>query len=645
MNYLVKLALYFFIICVSLSCEKTPPILSLNNSRTITFSQQGGSQSISFTTNRSWSISSGDTWCRVSPSSGNGLDDSVAVTLICEANTTFDSRVTTLTINAESLSETITISQDPNLAILVSPLSVNLSNEAQAIEFDISANVKYSVEIDAECKEWITQIGSKSLSAGKVSLSVSANDSFDMREGKVMIKQIDGPLSETIIIKQEQTNAIIITDKEYSLSCKQQSLEVTVQTNMMIEVDPKVDWIHFVQTKALSNNDIILSIDANETYHNRSGEVIIKGNDEKIKESFIITQNGLIKKEVVLQQAGTLKSQLGESYREINHLIVHGKLNGSDIRTIRDIDALKILDISDTDIVSSGDTYFDTYKTENNVIGTYMFFEKAYEQLFLPNSIVKIDARAFYKYYGRDFEIPNSVIEIGDYAFSESTTLTSIRIPNSVKVLGEYVFNNCSNIIKVVYGKGLSNTGRGTFSGCSSLREIELPETILTIGYECFYRCYSLEYVSLPTKLQIIDVDSFRCCSSLKEIVVPNSVTRIEENAFNCYDVTSSLTRIKLGANLEYIGNGCFYRAGRIKEIEIPAKVSYMGHDCFGYCGQLSIIRMKPLAPPQVTDFGNGRIHFYGLAPDAKIYVPNESLSAYKEAEHWRSLSSIVIGY
>lgn len=818
-------AIVLSLIIIASSCTKAP-FLTLNTPNTISFTNQGGTQSISFTANRAWSVSSSDSWCKVSPSSGEAMDGIISVTITCDPNTTYDPRNATLTVRAEELSETISVTQETNLGLLVSPTSFNLTNAAQTIEVEVRANVNYAIEIDAACKDWITQTRTKALSSDKLSFAIAANESYDNREGRitikqtdgnlsetilvkqsqtnglfittpeydlsndahtlsvevkanvefavtpqvdwikyvetralssssivlsieanetydnrtgtvlikqsngdlsgtitisqkqtdglfvtptdvsitkdeqtvelvvknnvsfnvvipddakewisvksntatraladdrivlaiaqndtyddreasVTIKQTDGPLAETVIIKQAQTNVIIVSNKEYLVSVNQQSLSIDIQTNVDVSVKPNVDWIHHIQTRALNNNTVELSIDANETYENRTGVVILQGNGGDVSEAVSITQKGLVKKEVVLQSSGTLKSLLGTTYTEINHLIVHGDINGSDIRTIREIPDLRILDISDTRIVSGGDTYYDTNRTSDNVIGTYMFYERAYEQLFLPNNIIKIDTRGFYKYAGKDFNIPDSVVEIGDNAFTECSRLTTVKIPNSVKTLGEYAFSSSPAIKRVEYGRGLSSTGRGTFAGCSSLSEIILPDNIVTIGYGSFNRCYALEYVTLPPKLKEIEEDGFRCCSSLKEIVIPDSVTRIGDQAFNCYDVTSSLAKVKLGENVEYLGIGSFYRSVNLEEIEIPAKVTTIGGDCFGNCRKLSSIKMKSLTPPKATEY-NGRIHIYGIASNAVIYVPNESLSRYKEAEYWRSLASMMVGY
>ena len=274
---------------VATSCEKAP-FLTLSTPKTINFTDQGGTQSITFTANRSWSVSSSDSWCKVSPSSGENTDGNITVTLTCEQNTTYDSRSATLTVRVEELSETITITQDTNLGLLVSPTSYDLTNAAQSIEVEVRANVKYSVEIDAACKDWITQTGTKALSTEKITFSIAANESYDNREGKITIKQTDGSLSETIVVKQSQTNGLFITTPEYDLSNEEHTLSVEVKANVSFQVSPQVDWIKYVETKALTSSTIVLSIEANATYDDRTGTVLVKQTNGDLSGTITINQ-------------------------------------------------------------------------------------------------------------------------------------------------------------------------------------------------------------------------------------------------------------------------------------------------------------------------------------------------------------------
>ena len=68
--------------------------------------------------------------------------------------------------------------------------------------------------------------------------------------------------------------------------------------------------------------------------------------------------------------------------------------------------------------------------------------------------------------------IPNSVTSIGEWAFGDCSSLTSITIPNNVTSIGDYAFSACSSLTSVTLGKNLTSIGWDAFQHCSSIREV-----------------------------------------------------------------------------------------------------------------------------------------------------------------------------
>jgi hypothetical protein len=145
--------------------------------------------------------------------------------------------------------------------------------------------------------------------------------------------------------------------------------------------------------------------------------------------------------------AGTLPTMISELEKyQITDLKLTGKLNGTDIRYIREMagrdyngeptnGSLVNLDISGCAIVSGGDRYY--YKssaTSNDAISYYMFYE------------CKLTSIAF----------SNSVTSIGSLAFSGCTGLTSITLPNSVTSIGSLAFSGCTGLEDFIVAEGNS---------------------------------------------------------------------------------------------------------------------------------------------------------------------------------------------
>jgi hypothetical protein len=123
----------------------------------------------------------------------------------------------------------------------------------------------------------------------------------------------------------------------------------------------------------------------------------------------------------------------------------------------------------------------------------------------------------------------------------------------------------------------------------------------------------------------------------LTSITIPNSVTSIGSNTFyGC----SSLTSATIGDSVASIGASAFYNCNCITSITIPNSVTSIGKNAFYGCSKLKDVYCKPKTPPT----GNMSM-FANNASGLKIYVPRNSVEAYKSASYWSLYSSNIEGY
>ena len=85
----------------------------------------------------------------------------------------------------------------------------------------------------------------------------------------------------------------------------------------------------------------------------------------------------------------------------------------------------------------------------------------------------------------------HTVKYIGNYAFSDCSSLTSVIITNNIISVGNNAFQDCSYLKKVTIGDCVKRIGDFVFVFCYNLKNIELGNSITSIGYHVFQDCYN----------------------------------------------------------------------------------------------------------------------------------------------------------
>ncbi|MDR0832461.1 MAG: leucine-rich repeat protein [Bacillales bacterium] len=172
---------------------------------------------------------------------------------------------------------------------------------------------------------------------------------------------------------------------------------------------------------------------------------------------------------------------------------------------------------------------------------TYTFWKYS-DNNFIYRYLKESSSYIIFQYIGIDTEIDipaifngKAVTSIGDGAFANCSSITSIVIPNSVIDIGIGAFWGCSSLTTVTIGNSVTSIGTNAFSLCGSLTTVTIGNSVTSIGSFAFTICSSLTNVTIPNSVTSIGDYAFGGCSSLTSIVIPNSVTSIGQHAFiNC---------------------------------------------------------------------------------------------------------------
>ena len=105
-------------------------------------------------------------------------------------------------------------------------------------------------------------------------------------------------------------------------------------------------------------------------------------------------------------------------------------------------------------------------------------------------------------------------------------------IPNTVNEIGAYAFDNCYGLLKIEVPESVTKINSYGFSTCIAATEVNLPNSLTYISGSAFYNCESITSLKIPGSVTYIGSTSFAECFSLKEIELPASVNTIGNNAF-----------------------------------------------------------------------------------------------------------------
>ena len=215
-------------------------------------------------------------------------------------------------------------------------------------------------------------------------------------------------------------------------------------------------------------------------------------------------------------------------------------------------------------------------------------------------------------YNGSDTElvIPSeingkAVTEIGDFAFQNYKSVTSVSIPSSINTIGAYAFDGCNGL-----------TG-----------ELKIPEGVTSIGSAAFSRCSGLTgELEIPEKVTEIKAYAFNGCNGLTgKLKIPQGVTSIGDSAFK--DCSSFTGNLVISGGVISIGREAFSGcSGFTGELVIPNGVTSIGYSAFNGCSGLTSVSI----PASVTEISN--LAFEACSGLIEIVVGDENLS-YKSID------------
>ncbi|MCL2844812.1 MAG: leucine-rich repeat domain-containing protein [Chitinivibrionia bacterium] len=264
-------------------------------------------------------------------------------------------------------------------------------------------------------------------------------------------------------------------------------------------------------------------------------------------------------------------------------------------------------------------------------------FNTSITTINIGDNVTVIPANAFVDLRGiNEIVIPNSVTTIGSRAFDGATNLTEITIPNSVIDIGNSAFAN-TNLTEVSIPNSVTTIGNGAFDGATNLKEITIGNSVTSIAPYAFVRT-GLRIVNFNSKnmveaMNLVWGEGESNIPAIIQVNIGDSVKVIPSNAFRNL---SELTEVVIPNSVTRIGAMAFANTG-LTEITIPSSVADIEYRAF-WGTSLTLVRNTAESPQRIS-----QDVFLDLdIASATLFVPYESLVAYRMAPIWQDFGNIV---
>jgi hypothetical protein len=230
--------------------------------------------------------------------------------------------------------------------------------------------------------------------------------------------------------------------------------------------------------------------------------------------------------------------------------------------------------------------------------------------------------------------IPNtisnmSVVAVGDWAFSNKTTITGVSFPASLSNIGTGAFLNCYSLQSITIPPNVTNVGTYAFMNCLGLSSLVLSNGVTSLQDFSFFTCTNLTSIAIPASVSFIGTGVFgnepslqtftvspsnpffsatndilfdknltrliQCPASKKSgLTIPPSVVNIGGFSFGgCF----SLTNMVIPNGVTNIGQYAFYSCSSLTNMVVPASVVTIGSNAFSWATRLTNIVFKGNPP------------------------------------------------
>lgn len=498
--------------------------------------------------------------------------------------------------------------------------------EGGMIEVEVTTNMDYEVVIPTSAASWISLAETKAVRTDLLKLDVRPLEDEDMRQAEIEIRLADGSRSVKFTVLQmayinfvdeiikEQCVTAFDTNGDGELSFEE-AAAVTDLTCLSLEGLPFVSFDEF-------------------QYFTGVREIPMRcfGNCPNLRS--ITLPEGL-------ETIGDLAFFHCESLQEIRIPASVIDLSTSAYNYCSSVRSI---------VVDEDNPMYDSRNDCNAVIiSSRNVLMKGCQTTIIPDEVKIIDHDAFKGMFnGSEYvniEIPEGITFLGMYSYADCPSIRSIKIPSTVTNIDYGAFAGCSGLSSIevssenkIYDSRngcnaiIRTSDNSLISGC---KNTVIPQDVVHIEGPAFSATV-IENIEIPEGIVSIGQNAFSACRQLKSISIPESVVTIQGYAFHfCLNLKS----VTIKGKLKILGEAAFADCEKLTVIHMDKGVEMIASRAFP--STVSELYIGSTTPPAIDDtLKSGP--FAGVPENLKIYVPLESVNAYKEAPYWSDYADMI---
>ena len=188
--------------------------------------------------------------------------------------------------------------------------------------------------------------------------------------------------------------------------------------------------------------------------------------------------------------------------------------------------------------------------------------------------------------------------------FEGCTALKTITMPSAVTVFPNALFKECE-ALETITKNLITSIGVYCFRNCKALSSYTFDSGLTSIGSAAFYSNQSITFTNdIPSTVTSIGDQAFQSIGHTGKLTIPSGITTVGQRLF----LNSKCSEIVLPSTITSVNNFAFYGTSNLESMTIYATTPpLIGSDVFSHFGKTGCV----------------------------IYVPAESVEAYKSAKYW----------